>query len=141
MSFEAERKALEAYFKQNWSDNTVPLIFDNSRQKKPTDTYLTFTLVYSDGKQAELGAKGSAVLMRYDGLLQIDVLAPQETGTAKANQIADTASNILRRQQITDDAGGVITFGVPNKRNFGITSNTDRFRIVLSVPYRRDIKQ
>lgn len=142
MSFEAERKALEGYFKSHWTDPAV-LIFDNTNQPKPEagDIYLTFRLVFSDGRQAELGAKNKQVLMRYDGLLQIDIMVPAEKGTAIGQKLADKAADILRRQQILDDAGGQITFKIPQKKTFGVLNPTDRFRVALSIPYIRDVKQ
>lgn len=138
MSFEAERKKIETHLTTNWSMTDVPLLFDNTNQKQPKGDFVLFRIVGSEGRQAEIVGQG-ATLCRYIGLAQADVVVTQGSGHAKARQIADSVADIFRRQQIVDDAGGVITFKIPSVRPLGVIG--DRFRIVVTLSYMRDIRE
>lgn len=142
MSFAAERKAIESLFTNAWKLVTTPLpvLYDNTKQSTPTGDYLFFRIVNGDGRQAEIAGDGP-VLDRYVGLVQVDILATAGTGHAKAREYADQIAAIFRRKQLTDDAGGNITFQVPSIRVLGTTSADGRFRVVISAPYTRDIRE
>jgi len=140
MSFEAERKAIEGLFATAWGGNPVPAIYENSKQKIPTaGDFIYFRIIGSDGNQAEIAGDGPT-LMRYNGLIQCDIMLKAESGHATGRKLADEIAAVFRRKQLTDEAGGQITFKIPTIRTFGASSD-GRHRIVLSVVYQRDIRQ
>lgn len=140
MSFEAERKAIETTFATAWAGNPVPVIYENTSQKIPKDIdFIYLRIVGGDGIQAEVVGTGPT-LMRYTGLIQADIMVKAETGTAGGRVIADQIATIFRRLQLTDEAGGQITFKIPSIRQFGSTVE-GRHRIVFSVSYTKDIRQ
>lgn len=142
MSFSAERRAIEGHFLQAWKklpvSTSVPVLFENSAQKQPKGAFLYLRIVNGDGKQAEIG--GTSPLIRYTGLVQVDILTLAETDTATPREYADTIASIFSRKQINDDAGGFITFQIPSLRSMG-NLGEGRFRMVVSAPYYRDIRQ
>lgn len=142
-SFEQERKAIEGHFNTQWNLNTntmkhIPVIYQNSKQKQPTGDFLTFRIVQTQAKQAELIGQG-ACMLRFENLIQLDVLTLLQSGTSNARKIADQASKIFKRIQLVDGGGGISTFKIPSIRNFGPLG--DRFRVVVSCPYIRDVRQ
>lgn len=138
MSFEAERKAIESHFVTAWTGNTTPVIYENSKQKIPTGNFVYFRIVGGDGRQAEITGTGPC-LTRYTGIVQADIMIKGEGGSAAGRIIADQISNIFRRLQLTDEAGGQITFKIPSIITLGQTSE-GRYRVVLTAPYTKDIR-
>lgn len=140
MSLEAERAALETRFQALWAASafaTVPVHYDNISTKQPETTYLMHQIISGDGMQKEIAGEGP-VLHRYVGLVQVDVLSPIGAGSASARRIADVVCEIYRRKQLTDAAGGKITFRTPSTRQVGVIS--ERYRMIVSCPYYRDIR-
>lgn len=140
-SFEEERKAIEGYFSTQWALNTntmktIPILYENSKQKQPTTDFAVFRVVNTDAKQAEIVGDGPC-MNRYFGLVQVDILVKPETGTATGKKIADEVSKIFRRKQLVDGAGGISTFKIPSIRNYGTLG--DRYRVVVTCPYQRDV--
>lgn len=139
MSFEAERAAIVGMYHTAWVSNPTPTIYENASQIPPNGDFVYLRIVSGDGRQAEIVGTGTT-LSRYEGLVQADIMIVSKTGTAKGKQLADTISGIFRRKQITDAAGGQITFKIPSVRAFGASSE-GRYRVVVSIPYTRDIRE
>ena len=139
MSFEAERAAIIGLYHTAWGSNPTPTIYENTSQIPPNSDFIYLRIIGGEGHQAEIVGNGPT-LNRYEGLIQADIMVLAKSGTIKGRQLADTISSIFRRQQITDSVGGQITFRIPSVRAFGASSD-GRYRIVVSIPYTRDIRE
>lgn len=140
MSFEAERATIEGLFQTQWSASayaSTTVIYDNISTKRPSTDYVYHQIISGDGMQKEIVGTGAA-LHRYFGIVQVDILVPIGTGTATARGMADVVSTIYRRRQLTDGAGGRITFRTPSIRVVGVIG--ERYRVIVSCPFQRDIR-
>ena len=141
MSFEAERATIETHFRDRWALSpfaALPIIFDNVNTKQPTGDFIVHRIADSDGRQMEIVGQG-LTLHRYTGIVQIDVLVRIGSGTAEARKIADAAADAYRRRQLVSNTAGIITFRAPSLRSLGTVS--ERFRLVVTCPYHRDVRQ
>lgn len=140
MSFEAERASIVGHFQTAWAASaysTVPVIYDNISVKLPSTDFLYHQIIGGDGMQKEIVGLGAA-LHRYTGLVQVDILVPIGTGSATARKMADVVADAYRRRQLTDSSGGRIVFKTPSIRLVGATN--ERYRVIVSCPYYRDIR-
>lgn len=134
MSFEHERVAIEGRFAANYT--ATPIKYANKKFEPPkTTAWVALTILTGIGRQASLGA--SNPLHRFTGVIQIDVFAPEDTGTATARGHADTIGDIYRRQQFSYSSSGTITCDTPYITDRGIENGWHR--LVVSIPYRRDV--
>jgi hypothetical protein len=140
VSFEAERARIETHFRDQWAltpfSSTV-VIFENTPTKQPPGDFLIHRIASGDGSQMELVGDGPA-LHRYVGVVQIDILVTPGSGTATARKMADSICALYRRQQLIDNAGGIITCRTPSVRSMGMMA--ERYRLVVTVPFMRDIR-
>lgn len=139
MSFEAERAKIETHFQTQWALTpfaTTTIIFENSATKQPSTDFVMHQVLGGDGFQKEIVGNGPT-LLRYSGLVQVDILVKSGTGTANARKMADAVSDIYRRQTLVDGAGGKMVFRIPSVRTLGVVS--ERYRVIVSCPYYRDI--
>lgn len=141
MSFEAERVKIESHFQTLWAASayaTTPVIYDNVSIKRPSTDFLMHQIISGDGTQKEVAGAGP-VLHRYVGIVQVDILSKAGSGSATMKKMVDVVSDIYRRRQLVDAVGAVITFRTPSVRNLGVIS--ERYRLIVSCPYYRDIHQ
>lgn len=142
MSFEAERARIETHFRDRWALTpfaaTVPVIYENTSIKQPNGDFLLHRIASGDGTQAEINGAG-LTMHRYVGIVQVDVLAVVGSGSSNSRKMADSVCDIYRRQQLVDSAGGILTFRTPSVRGVGTIG--ERYRLVVTVQFTRDIRQ
>ena len=87
------------------------------------------------GKSARstLGAKWD----RHLGILQIDVIIPENQGNGERDGVADFLADLFNEHEVTLTGDIRLRFKVPSQRDFG-TSNGESKKIV-SIPYWVDV--
>lgn len=98
--------------------------------------YLTYFILGGDGKQAELVQGGYE---RHVGVLQIDVLVPENTGTGDLSRLAAWATKLFSRESVLLPDNARLRFRVGSHTYLGVRDGLARR--VVSVPYWRDEKQ
>ena len=111
----------------------VPIKFDNAPFKQPDTAWTAFCLL--DGKSTAVNL-GTIKVDRHVGLVQFDVLVPQNSGTKLANLICEFGGKQFRDQRVTLSDGAVVKFQTPSFRHMGTSGGF--FRTVCSVVYWRD---
>ena len=142
MSFEAERAVIETWFDTGWRSgpfSNVPVVYDNTPiLELPQKEFVYHRIISGEGRQMEIVGEGTP-FSRYVGLVQVDILVPPNTGSAKARRMADAISSIYRRKQIGNQQSGLISFQVPSVLNFGQIN--EKFRLAVTCRFLRNIRQ
>jgi hypothetical protein len=111
----------------------VRIKFDNSPFQQPDLIWTAFCIL--DGKSVAVNL-GTLKVDRHVGLVQFDVLAPQNSGTSYANQIAEFGGKQFREKKVSLSDGAVVVFKTPAFRHMGTSGGF--YRICVSVNYWRD---
>lgn len=111
----------------------ISIKFDNSPFQQPDRAWTAFCIL--DGKSVAVNL-GTVKVDRHVGVLQFDVLVPQNTGTSQANLIAEFGGKQFREKKISLSDGAVLTTKTPSLRHMGTSGGF--FRICVSVGYWRD---
>jgi hypothetical protein len=82
------------------------------------------------------GICASTPLNRYQGLIIVDVFVPEDTGTATARTLAESAASIFRNKQFSSGNSGTITTRVPSIAQVGIVNGW--YQLSVSVGFHRD---
>lgn len=130
MSYEAERVSAEVAFGTGWGA-TTPIKYTNAPFDDPAGSeFVEFHLLSGSGNLASLG--GANTMHRFFGIAQIDIYVPENTGTDRARELADTAAAIFRDIRIDDMLfrASSITHGAPPPAGY--------YRLTVTVPYQRD---
>jgi hypothetical protein len=135
MSLEAQRVWVETLFKNQIGAQypAVPIKFENAHFIQPETPWVALFILDGSAFQTELGVQ---TVDRHTGLVHVDVLVPQHTGTSRANTIAEFVGNVFRRQTATMSDGAVVRFRVPSMTKLGEQSGF--YRLVCRIPYIRD---
>lgn len=144
MSLEAHRAIIESTFATAWAATpyaSTPIFFEGTPFTKPTTAYIGMRRSYGDARQAEITGQDAEgpTLNRYTGMILIDVMVPEETGTALACRLCDTAAAIFRRKTLNDTAGGKTTCRVPASKPYGTING--RYLMIVTVPFTWDIRE
>ena len=115
------------------SYSSVPIKFDNAPFLQPDTTWVAFCVL--DGKSFALNL-GTVKVDRHVGLLQADVMVPQNTGTSEGNTLAEFIGKLFREQRIGLSDGASIIFQVPDYMHLGVQGGF--YRIMCRVPFWRD---
>lgn len=138
MSFADERKAIETRMAQAWQGSAysaVPVLYQNDGKKPPNNApYLVLWIKTGEGQQITLGSNPTD---RYAGLIIVDVLVPEGSGSNEAKLMADFVSATFKRASFSSGASGLIRCRVPYLDALGAKHGWERFQ--LSVPYDRDV--
>lgn len=136
--FDDERKVLETRFRDLWPTlgNTqikwenVPW---NDPDPKTDPTWVAFSHQTTPGNLIGIA---ETALVRYGGLVIIQVFQKERSGTGAANILAGQAADIFRRLEICADESGLMRFRIPSKVTVG--NNNGWFQINVNCPYDRD---
>ena len=130
MSYEAERVSAEVAFETGWASAT-PIKYQNAPFTDPDgDEFVEFFVLSGPSNIASLG--GVNTMHRFIGFVQIDIYVPENTGTDRARELADTAATIFRDTRIDD-----MLFRASDITN-GATPPAGYYRLTVTVPYQRD---
>lgn len=105
MDFKEARDTARAYFNTQWNDLT-PVAWPDVSYKPTKATWVSFTMRHGEGFQASVGAPSSNRFRR-EGIITIQVFAPENTGANDAADKADAAANIF----IGVTNGGISYYG------------------------------
>jgi len=111
---------------------TVTLEIPNTKQTG-TPPYLAYSILEGDGKQAELVPGGYE---RHVGVLQIDILYPENKGTGDATRLGDWLVRQFSRTAAILNDNSRLNFRTGTHREMGTSSGL--YRRVFSIGYWRD---
>jgi len=136
MSFDAERQAIESRFAANFTSLAADRIaYENVKFKQPTSgSWVRLTIRNGDARQASIA---NSPLNRYIGVIVVDVFVPEDTGTATARQLAESAAAVFRNVQFSVTGSGTITTRVPTIFPVGVQNGW--LQLSMSVAFYRDI--
>lgn len=139
MSLESQRSYLETRL-----TNVAPLYtptpalwFDNlAFEPNISGNHIVLTILDGDSRPADIGNK---TVDRHVGIVQIDVLIPEDSGSAPAKKMADYFGNAFRKIDVILEDGARLVTKIPEYKNMG-TKNSF-YRYVISIPFKRDEKR
>ena len=136
MSFQDTRRAIESRFSANWTATAANRIkWENTPFEQPASgTWVALTIMPGDAAIAGIAA---TPLNRYAGMIQVDIYAPENSGTDASWALVDSVSTIFRHQQFSAGSSGTITARVPSVHNMGTIDGCHR--LVVPIPLQRDI--
>lgn len=142
VGIEAERTLIENYFDTEWLSGSyyhVPVAYPNVDFEPPhnKDSYVRLQFLATPSNQITLGGAANSSLIRFQGILQIDIYVEEGIGSKEARAIMDECSRILTRTQISSVTAGVVTFRTPEVVHLGLDGEYDRY--VISWDYERDV--
>lgn len=114
MGFAASLKAIEERFAAGWALHaaTYPAAYGDAPFKVPSASpWVRLTVAQGSAEQAELGAFGTPALIRYVGLVFVQVFVPQASTTRPdrvAAEVADLVAGVLQRRTLSLPSGGVV---------------------------------
>lgn len=91
--------AIETRFQSNWSNDDVPIRFEQDPRKKPSSSFLRLSV--RNLRALEVGYSGDKILYRRPGWIHIQCLVPVGKGTQVARDLADTAIAVFEGQQFS----------------------------------------
>lgn len=135
MSLDLFRRLVETRISTFMASNypSVPVKYQNVEFIQPDGIFLSVSPLEGEAFRTNLG---TPYIVRHPGLLQIDVLLPENTGTSQASLIAKALGDHFREKDLTLDNGDRAVFRVPSypysedKRGYS--------RIMIRIPYHRD---
>lgn len=136
MSLNAQRESVEGTFQSSVAASYAGthVKFENAPFKQPETAWFAIHIVDGNSFVTNLG-RGKQI-DRHVGLVQVDVLAPELSGTKNLITMAEWAGKIWRLQTLTLSDGAVVRYKVPRLTSHG---NSNGFhRMSVQVPYWRD---
>lgn len=133
MSFAQERQDIEDRFKTQWvAGPNTPIEFENIDFTAPVN--LPYVRLTIDSAGATPGDIGTA-MVRYGGLVIVDIFAPTNAGTNAARVLADAAQAIFKYITLANSAREIRFWPgafrtLPDSGNF--------YHCQLTVPFQRD---
>jgi len=131
MTFAGERLAIES--RLNTLGGNLPEIAWANVSYRPTagQAYMRVEIQNSTGRLAGLGS--SADLYRYRGIIAIDLIVPEHTGTETIRDYMDALNVVFRNKQFDG-----ITTMVPQKGEYMPQSRKGWYKFPIAIPFYRD---
>lgn len=114
----------------------VDLQLSNAKFDRTTATYLTYTIL--EGKSARVNL-GPGRWVRTVGVLQLDILGPENEGTGGPIRLAEWAGKLFDEWKTILEDDARLNFKVPAIVGMGV--NQGFHREVVSIPYWRDERE
>lgn len=108
MSYELERKLIEAQFKAAMPANS-PIQYGNTPFQPDASGFVRITII-SGGGSGLLAMTGGSQ-RRYGGTIDVGIFVPVDGGTKALRTKADQVETALAHQSLTEGATRIITFG------------------------------
>lgn len=117
--------------------SATPFWYPNTPFIQPTNAiWARMSIIGGEGVQADLGPNPTE---RHIGIVQFDVVVPEDKGTKTGNDFGEFLGNALKRQQISAGVRNTINLRTPSYSWVGrIDKGTDR--LVVRIPFYRDAK-
>jgi hypothetical protein len=133
--WDAARIAIESRLATGWG-TTTPIRYWSSGVpfEIPSVPYLAIQVEEFDAQQITLG--GTPQTHRYFGIITIQVLVPERTGSKIAAGHCDTLDPLFRRAQFSQGDSGVILCRTPQARTIGTSDGW--YQMNLVIPFQRD---
>lgn len=143
MSEASMRSAIEYRLQQSMLAETpsVPVFFENTKGTKPEKKpYVEFTILAGNSRRANLGDREKGVIrtVRHVGVLQIDVMAPRDTGMGGGLRLAERCAALFDEWAHALPDNATVHFKTSKVTTMGIAGEFQRFTV--SIPYWRDEK-
>lgn len=139
MSADAQRAFIEKFLLNTFKSAhpTFKVLINNAISPKEMSRYVEYTDLAGDARQGELTGRS---FDRAVGVLQIDIMVPEDSGSGELSRIGDWFNAMLKKQSFTLSDNSVLVFRVGSHRYIGVNSKMARqsFRIGY---YRDDRRQ
>jgi hypothetical protein len=113
----------------------IPVSYPNRPFQQPEgQTWIKVCFLGGEGIQTNLGENP---FERYVGILQLEVISPEEKGTKLSNDILDFLGKLYSRKQFYTDPLNVVTFKVPSY-NFSDTPVNGYIKQIVRIAYKRN---
>lgn len=123
---------LASAFNSAWGDDIRVAWPNIIFEPRPDESWVRFTVITGEAQQVTTGCPGANVV-RYQGIVDIQVFTPRGGGTATANAMADKAIAIF---DTLDIAGYHFNRGY--KVNVAGNSKDTFFQMNVRIPFQRD---
>ena len=127
MSFNAVRQAIEQRMVSNWA-GPATVAYENTRFDQPAGSQW-LRLTVREGESETAGLKGSAIGVRRNGLIIVQVFTPAGDGTKSAREAADSVAAIFEHQRFS----GITTYNA-SISVVGMTKDSWH-QINVTIPY------
>lgn len=115
----------------------IPIQWPNSEFAEPKNApWGVFNFIDGDPFPASVG---SGRVNRYVGIIQIDVLVPEDTDMVAGMDMAETAAQVYADKTFTIEPGHYVRFKTGKIEAVGRQNGSYRF--MARVPFQRDVKQ
>lgn len=94
---------------------------------------VAYMMLGGKSSRSTLGAKWD----RHVGVLQIDVIVPDNAGNGERDEVCDFLADVFNEYEATLTGDVRLRFKVPSQRDFG--SSTGESKKIISVPYWVDV--
>jgi len=116
---------------------SIPIAYPNHAFSQPPNApWVRVSLIGGDSNQASLGLSPTD---RHVGILQFDVVVPEDSGIKTGNEIGEFLGSIFDKKQFLATPGNSLNFKVPSYIWMGTTQGGG-VRLMVRIPYRRDVK-
>ncbi len=109
MSWDAIRRIVEERVTDEWTDASVPFVFEEQKHEHDWNTWMRVTVRFDESENAALGK-----LIRYPGRVIVQVFAPKGKGTGASLRISEAVAALFQNQtfgHLTFYAGSIIQAG------------------------------
>lgn len=126
MSYAQERIDIESRLNTGWT--TTPIAWDNIPYVPiPGTAWIRCTILTGDVNSLEFGR---TPLKEYDGIIDIGIFTPKETGSAVARGYADTLSALFDLVEF-----GTVDCDEASVQNLG--AEEDWYHLAVTIPFSR----
>lgn len=131
MGWASERTAIEGRLNANWT--TTPIKYEWAPFQETRDSYIAVFIRNGDRSQITLGGNPT---VRSISVVIVQILVPQEQGTALAKTYADSIAAIFDRVQLVTADSNLISFQTASAEAVGELEGWAQFNV--TVPFSRD---
>lgn len=114
---------------------TVPVKYENVSFTQPDGPWVAVTTISGTSFRTDLGSKYT---VRYSGIVQIDVLVPEDTGTRLCNEISEKLALLFQEKEFRLEDGARVIYRTPDYRAF--PDQRGFYRRIVSIGFSRDEK-
>jgi len=133
MSFADERATIESHFLTGWGTLTPVEIAGVPSQNPPATAYIRLGIRSGTREPASLPAEW----IRSNGLVVVDVFAPDGQGSIRDRELADQVASVLDLRQLHSPGVRTIRFGVTSIIE-DLNATPGWFRIQCLTPFQHD---
>jgi hypothetical protein len=135
MSFDSVREAVFATFQDEMAvaQPGVAICYENQKFDQPSGPWFYVAIVPGDSRRAEISS--SRAFFHY-GIVNVQIMVPQDTGTKRLNELTQAAFNILADRNWALTGGGSLTTYCCKKRNRGLQNGFLTYN--LQAEFRHD---